>query len=257
MIEFFKYEGAGNDFIMVDNRASIIANKFDLALKLCDRHFGIGSDGLIFIEQSQEVDFRMDFYNPDGSQSFCGNGSRCSVAFAKYLNIFSGSSVKFEAIDGIHSAIINDKTIKVSMQNVNEIQEIDGNIYMHTGSPHYMVEVPDISKCNIVEVGSSIRYDQKFAPGGTNVNAVQRLSDRKIAIRTYERGVEGETLACGTGATACALAFAKKENLTDGIVDVKAVGGNLTVYFLKSDSGYNNVFLEGPAKKVFNGIIDD
>ncbi len=258
MIEFYKYQGAGNDFIMIDNLDNAFQDdKITLAQKYCNRHFGIGSDGLIFLEQSLITDFKMDFYNPDGSQSFCGNGSRCAVAFARFLNIFSEDQVKFEAIDGIHHAQLLNNSVKVSMQPVSEITMLDDDIFMNTGSPHYIKEVDDLKKSNLIEIGRDIRYAKEYQPGGTNVNLIQNLGIDKIAIRTYERGVENETYACGTGATAAALAYAIKNEIKTGKVDVSAIGGDLKVYFMSSNQGFDQIYLEGPANFVFKGLIDN
>jgi len=258
MIEFYKYHGAGNDFIMIDNvNHSFKGDKLKLAQRLCDRHIGIGSDGIIFIENSFEVDFKMDFYNPDGSQSFCGNGSRCAVAFANLLNTFKKTWVEFEAIDGFHNAKLSANQIRVSMQSVSDIRTINNDIFMYTGSPHYMIQVDDINTINLLEIGKSIRYAKIFEPDGTNVNLIQNLDMNKIAIRTYERGVENETYACGTGATAAALAYAQQNNINTGIIDVKAVGGDLKVYFTQTEFGYDQIYLEGPTEFVFKGIISE
>ena len=258
MIEFYKYEGAGNDFIMIDDiHCQFKGDKKKLAQKLCKRHFGVGSDGLIFIEPSEKVDFIMNFFNPDGSQSFCGNGSRCAVAFAKELGLFSGSKTTFQAIDGLHTAEIVDSNVKISMQDVEFIEAIQKDVYMDTGSPHYVTEVDDVDQSDLLAIGRLIRYDAKFEPGGTNVNLIQKISDNSIASRTYERGVEDETLACGTGATAAALTFARKQGIDTGVIFLKARGGDLKVHFEKTNTGYQNIFLEGPAKKVFKGVIDD
>lgn len=258
MIEFYKYHGAGNDFVIIDHtKTKITVNKKALAKKLCDRHFGVGSDGLIFIELADDCDFVMDFYNPDGSQSFCGNGSRCAVAFAKKLNVFSSNKAKFRAIDGFHTSEINEQHIKVSMHDVNEVEIMAPNIFMDTGSPHFVTYVNDLNQIDVIEKGKEIRYSEQFMPDGTNVNFIEIINSKQIAIRTYERGVENETLACGTGATACALAFALKQGLETGEVLVKAVGGDLKVFFKQTKAGYSNVFLEGPAEMVYKGEISE
>lgn len=258
MIDFYKYQGAGNDFVMIDayNR-QFEGDKKALATKLCDRHFGIGSDGLIFIERTEEADFLMDFYNPDGSQSFCGNGSRCAVAFARERGVFTGDKVNFKAIDGVHQASINDDLVKVSMNDVNTVTKYDDDLFINTGSPHYLLEVDDIDAVDLLTEGSAIRYSQQFAPGGTNVNFIQKISEKHIAIRTYERGVEAETLACGTGATAAALGFAFKHNSQAKMIEVRAKGGDLKVYFNRLNNVFTHVFLEGPATEVFKGFIGE
>jgi len=257
MINFYKYQGAGNDFIMIDNRTKMISqqNKIALAIHNCERRFGVGSDGMIFIEPHNDLDFVMDFYNPDGSQSFCGNGSRCAVAFAKKIGVFYGESCRFLAIDGEHHAEITNDGYKVSMQNVSEISRIDNDYFIDTGSPHYIKYVDNITDWNLIEFGQKIRYSRKYEPGGTNVNLVEIVSKNEIKVRTYERGVEAETFACGTGATACALSYANKLDELEGIIDISVKGGDLKVYFSKSKAVYTNIWLEGPAELVFEGIL--
>ncbi|MFD1553484.1 diaminopimelate epimerase [Putridiphycobacter roseus] len=254
MIKFYKYQGAGNDFVLVDNRKNAFkGDKIAWCKQVCDRKYGIGSDGLIFIENHATYDFKMDFYNPDGSQSFCGNGSRCAVSFAKHIGVFNGNKVSFEAIDGEHEAIVADGIIKVHMQNVG-FPTLNGEGYfMDTGSPHFMQFVADIHQVDIHSFGRGIRFDPRFEPNGTNVNIIEEKSKNQIAIRTYERGVEAETLACGTGATACALAFAYENELNKGDIQVKAIGGDLSVSFEVVNQAYENVWLSGPAKFVFEG----
>lgn len=254
MISFYKYQGAGNDFIMIDNRNDLISkDKEKMAIKLCERRFGLGSDGLIFIEADKDVDFNMNFFNPDGSQSFCGNGSRCAVKFAKYLNAFEGDKTDFKAIDGIHSAELIDGNVKVSIQNVLSYDKYEDDYYMHTGSPHYMKFYNNVDEEDLILISREIRYSEKFKPGGTNVNFIQKVNNYTIKIRTYERGVENETYACGTGATACALTQAIVEEIPRGNIKVKAKGGDLSVDFVQDSSGFSDVWLEGPAEFVYKG----
>ncbi len=255
MIRFYKYQGAGNDFVMIDNRTNIHLNKTEIVKQLCERRFGIGSDGLIFIENHAELDFVMDFYNPDGSQSFCGNGSRCAVAFAKDIGVITSNETKFLAIDGVHKAEINRDHYKVSMKSVDGISSKGEDFFIDTGSPHYISYLKEGDERDIVEYGRKIRYSEAYSPEGTNVNLVKVLNDEKIDIRTYERGVEAETFACGTGATACALSYAAIQGYDSGTIGVKVKGGDLKVYFKKSGEGYNDIWLEGPAKMVFQGEI--
>jgi diaminopimelate epimerase len=256
MIEFYKYQGAGNDFIMINNfNQQFTGDKVALAKEYCSRHFGIGSDGLIFLEKDEASDFIMDFYNPDGSQSFCGNGARCTVAFAKFCQIINGQQTRFKAVDGIHSATISGELVKVSMQNVSKIEQVGEALFIQTGSPHFVKRVKNVEAVDIINYGKEIRYDKRFAPGGTNVNIIHQIDTDKIAIRTYERGVENETLACGTGATAAALSFAHSQTINGGMVTVEAQGGTLCVYFTKAKDQFVDVFLEGPAKQVFKGEI--
>ena len=257
MIKFYKYQGAGNDFVMIDNRMNTYSDdKVSIVKKLCERRFGIGSDGLIFIENHDELDFVMDFYNPDGSQSFCGNGSRCAVAFACFIGAVQTNRTRFMAIDGVHEAEINSGRYKVSMHDVDQIEKNANDFFIDTGSPHYISYCDANDERDIVEYGRTIRYSEKYAPNGTNVNLVEVIDEHKINIRTYERGVEAETFACGTGATACALSYAHLTNRVKGEIEVGVKGGSLKVYFSKSANGFNDIWLEGPAKEVFEGVFD-
>jgi diaminopimelate epimerase len=256
-IEFTKYHGTGNDFIMIDNRDL----RFDLNSQqiqhLCDRHFGIGSDGLILIEPPRHhgQDFYMNFYNPDGSSSFCGNGSRCAVKFASELGMIA-ESCSFAAIDGPHEATLSKNEIAVKMKDVYEIvHRGDGAYFLNTGSPHYVQIVRSVEQIDIHSEAKPIRYHEDFAPSGTNVNFIEKLSNNMIRMRTFERGVEDETLSCGTGVTAAAIVFAIHEQL-DGEIQVHTRGGELAVSFDKNiKNHFSNIFLKGPAKKVFSGTI--
>ena len=259
MISFYKYQGAGNDFIIIDNREKIISiNKVNFAKKWCSRRFGIGSDGLIFIENQEGVDFLMEFYNPDGSRSFCGNGSRCAVAFAKELGIITNTAI-FMAIDGKHKAEFVGDTVKIAMNQYGGIEQIGEDHFMDTGSPHYISYCGANDSRNIITYGKSIRYSDRFKEVGTNVNLINDLGNNHIEIRTYERGVENETLACGTGATACGLSYAAQNDLTKGIIDVDVKGGFLKIHFeqIENTDKFKNVWLEGPATFVFKGYVND
>jgi len=254
-MEFYKYQGTGNDFVMIDNRSG---EWNDLSIKniqkLCDRRFGIGADGLIKINTKEGVDFEVDYYNSDGSKSFCGNGARCSVAFAHFLSIFKDNKTVFNAIDGLHQAEINDDIVKLKMGDVKDIN-IDGNdSVLDTGSPHYVKYVQDIANFNVFAEGNSIRNSENYKEKGINVNFVENISDDEIFVRTYERGVEDETFSCGTGVTASALTFLQKSNLTS--VKVKTLGGDLKVYAEKSGDSFREIWLEGPAKQVFKGKVE-
>ncbi|MFT5823581.1 MAG: diaminopimelate epimerase [Crocinitomix sp.] len=259
MINFYKYQGAGNDFILIDNRQGVfVGDKLAFALKWCNRRFGIGSDGLIFIENCDTAQFEMDFYNPDGSQSFCGNGSRCAVAFAKFLGIIE-SEITFKAIDGLHHAELVGDQVKIEMNQFGGIEKIGEDDFIDTGSPHYISYGPSDDKLDIVAYGKSIRYSERFKEEGTNVNLIHEIADHHIAIETYERGVEDETLACGTGATACGLSYAAhQKNSASGIVKVDVKGGELKIHYNKTNQTdvFTNIWLEGPAEFVFKGVID-
>ncbi|MCB9222828.1 MAG: diaminopimelate epimerase [Crocinitomicaceae bacterium] len=257
MIEFFKYHGTGNDFIMIDNRQlQFKGDKVAFARKWCERRFGIGSDGVIFLENSADSDFLMDFYNPDGSQSFCGNGSRCALAFASFLGII-GDHASFNAIDGKHIGEIKNELVYIKMGNVEGIEHIGDDHFIHTGSPHYISYCSDSDERDIISFGKQIRYSEKYQQNGTNVNLIKEVENDRIDLRTYERGVENETFACGTGATAAALSFAFKHNLNEGIVKVDVKGGKLQVAFKRKNDNFSDVWLIGPAVQVFKGSISD
>ena len=259
-VSFYKYPGAGNDFILLDNRLG----EFDFLtneqiIRLCDRHFGIGSDGLIKLSAHGSLHFYMDFYNPDATKSFCGNGARCAVAlFCRLTDITS--LVTFEAIDGLHEAIIDDNDqIRLKMNDVDSIEMNDSDSFeLNTGSPHLVIVEQSISSLDVVSKGATIRFSDKFKHNGININFIEEIDSKSIAIRTYERGVENETLACGTGITAAALSIAVKNNLR-GIqsVFVRARGGDLSVEFDQFELGeFRQIYLIGPAQFVFHGICD-
>lgn len=255
MITFYKYEGTGNDFIIIDNRTQVFNREdIDLVKQVCKRRTGVGADGLILLENHPDLDFNMIYFNADGSQSFCGNGSRCAVAFAKKLEIIKDKTI-FNSTDGVHEATMNNNIVSLKMHDVVNVESGNGYFFINTGSPHYIQVVDDVSKVNVVEEGRKIRYNDRFKKEGTNVNFVELAQDH-IKIRTYERGVEDETLSCGTGVTAAALA---SSILTQGQteVQVKALGGNLTVKFSsdKTNKKFENIWLTGEVKEVFKGEI--
>lgn len=252
-MKFYKYQGAGNDFVILDNRQATFPKNTNLIHKICDRRFGIGADGLMLLENINGYDFRMVYYNADGNEStMCGNGGRCIVAFANYLNIFD-NTVKFMAIDGEHEAEIKGQTVNLKMSDVKNIFNINNDFELNTGSPHYIKYVDRVENFNVFEEGRAIRNSEKYIKEGINVNFVSQLSEDEIFVRTYERGVEDETYSCGTGVTAAALTFMQKNNLN--FVKIKTLGGNLTVSAEKAEEGYHNIWLEGPAVQVFEGEI--
>ncbi|WP_185113199.1 MULTISPECIES: diaminopimelate epimerase [unclassified Chryseobacterium] len=254
-MNFYKYQGTGNDFIMLDNRAGEWNTLEISAIKmLCDRRFGIGADGLIKINSAEGVDFEVDYYNSDGSKSFCGNGARCSVAFAHFLGIFKESETTFTAIDGLHQAEISGDIVKLKMSDVKDILKDGEDSVLNTGSPHYIKYVTEIADVNVFEEGKNIRYSPDYKDEGINVNFVEVLSDEKIFVRTYERGVEDETYSCGTGVTAAALTYLEKNSAME--IAVKTLGGDLKVYADKNKGSFENIWLEGPARQVFNGEIE-
>jgi diaminopimelate epimerase len=252
---FFKYEGTGNDFIIIDDRLNRFPVNQQVISKLCNRKTGIGSDGLILIKNSDNAAFQMDFYNPDGSQSFCGNGSRCAVAFAFRMGI-TGRKTNFMAIDGMHSGeLLKNNLARVSMGDVVNIEELNMDLILDTGSPHYVRFVPDLKNENIVTFGKAIRYSDRFKQNGINVNLVEKLEGNSLSCQTYERGVEDETLSCGTGVAAVALSANYKYNLRPPI-SVLTKGGTLEINFERTDKGFTDITLEGPATPVFKGEID-
>jgi len=253
-LEFHKYHGTGNDFIIIDNRSEFFdkQNKIRIA-ELCDRRFGIGADGLILLENHNSLDFKMVYYNSDGNESsMCGNGGRCIVHLARELEIIQDKAT-FEAIDGVHKAFIDDQLIELQMQNVINIEQVNNAIILNTGSPHYVQLSKDISSLNIDVEGAKVRFGESFKIEGINVNFVERINDDSFAIRTYERGVEGETLSCGTGVTAVALAMHYCGETKKNVVNIKTEGGPLQVSFSKVEDEYNDVWLTGPAMLVFKG----
>ena len=257
MIRFEKYQGTGNDFIMIDNRSSQIAEDVLSRVRFwCDRRFGIGADGVILIENHSSADFEMVYYNSDGSQSFCGNGSRCAVLFARSLGIVQDNA-QFMAIDGMHEAKIDSEgRVHLKMADVHEIEESEDYFFIHTGSPHYIKYVNEVDKMDVVKEAKLIRYSAKYASDGTNVNFVGVGEDRLI-VRTYERGVEDETLSCGTGVTAVALSAAGDE-FGNYEALIQTLGGTLEVSYDKvGENSFTNIFLIGPGVKVFEGIINE
>lgn len=255
-VKFYKYQGTGNDFILIDNRAGGLDHTTTEQIRrLCDRRFGIGADGLIFLQNRTGYDFEMVYFNSDGNESsMCGNGGRCLIQFAHDLGLIA-THCRFMAIDGEHEGEIRpDKTVVLKMKDVSTIETYQNDFVLNTGSPHYVRFVKDAAQVSIVEEARKVRYSERFGKEGINVNFVQKKSEQEIFVRTYERGVEDETLSCGTGVVASALAFSGGGNLN--AVKIKTPGGNLEVKFKPSGSGFKDVYLIGPAMKVFEGTIE-
>jgi diaminopimelate epimerase len=254
-VHFYKYQATGNDFVVMDNRDGKLSLTKEQIEKICDRRFGVGADGLMLIEKHASLNFNVEYFNSDGSQSLCGNGSRAAVHFASKLGLVNGKST-FNAYDGAHSAeLLSTGIIRLKMNDVKEVKTIGNDYFLNTGSPHYIRFVEDIHQYPVVEEGRKIRYSEAFKPGGTNVNFVELLSDNTIYVRTYERGVEDETLSCGTGVTAAAIATSLKGYTTP--VNIKVKGGDLSVEFKSGQSGtFTEIFLVGPAKMVFEGDLE-
>jgi diaminopimelate epimerase len=279
VIRFHKYQATGNDFVLIDNRDNVISLSVSQIQKICDRKFGVGADGIMLIEKHPTLDFNLLYYNSDGSQSLCGNGSRAAVKFASTLNMVNGKAT-FNAYDGAHDAnLLSSDIVKLKMNEVKDVQRIGEDFFIHTGSPHFISFVKDIQNYPVFEEGKKIRYSDAYKPGGTNVNFVELLPDNTIFVRTYERGVENETLSCGTGVTAAALAAFFKGYSSP--VKIKALGGDLSVEFKSGNAGsssetsgrtapsigqpglptgqagtFHEIFLIGPAKKVFEGTLE-
>lgn len=253
---FYKYQGTGNDFVIIDNRQDIFDKKnTKLVASLCDRRFGIGADGLILLENDRDTDFKMVYYNSDGNQStMCGNGGRCLVAFAKEIGVIEDKAT-FMAIDGIHHAEIEDGIVKLQMQDVPIVEDHRSHIFLDTGSPHHVELRKAVNSIDIQTEGSRIRYGEPYNDEGANVNFVEKIDDETFLVRTYERGVEGETFSCGTGVTAVGMAMNYIGETEKNLVTLKTKGGDLKVAFNKKDDGFGNVWLIGPATMVYKGAI--
>ena len=257
MMIFYKYQGTGNDFVMIDNREGEFPNDNEkLIAHLCDRRFGIGADGLILLENDPQYDFRMVYYNSDGRQStMCGNGGRCVVAFAKQLKVIERETL-FIAIDGEHRATIEgDNYVHLQMKNVTSVEEHPNYVFLNTGSPHHIKWVDDVETVDVKTQGATIRYGTLYADkGGSNVNFVSK-EENGFKVRTYERGVEDETYSCGTGVTAVAIALHHTQQTDVQNITLHTRGGDLQVSFHRVGEGYENIYLSGSAQFVFEGII--
>ena len=261
-IFFTKYQGTGNDFVMLDNRSHAYSGLSAEQVRfLCDRRFGIGADGLILLEKETGYDFTMVYYNSDGrTSSMCGNGGRCITAFAHDLNLVNGQS-HFHAVDGDHDAVITDKknmTVKLRMSDVPQLEKTGEDYFLNTGSPHFVRFVKAVKEADLLTEARKIRYAERFLPGGTNVNFVQVDAGNRLTVRSYERGVEDETLSCGTGVTASVLAAAAAGKLDKGtgMCEVTSMGGPLKVFYTAAGEGFTGIWLEGNARFVYSGEIE-
>ncbi len=259
-LDFYKYHGAGNDFIMIDNRQLLFSkNDTNLVQKLCHRRFGIGADGLILLENSEleDEDFVMVYYNSDGNPStMCGNGGRCIVAFANFLGVI-GEKTNFSAVDGKHAAWVKGETVSLQMQDVIADDLNEDHLFLDTGSPHHIEFSKEVGDVNVKKLGSKIRYSDVYTNiGGANVNFVQQSDENSFLVRTYERGVEDETYSCGTGVTAVALTAHAIGKTTSNKVNLATPGGNLEVSFDNDQTKYTNIWLTGPAVQVFKGSVE-
>lgn len=259
-LSFYKYQGTGNDFVMIDNRDEDISkNDTILVKRLCDRKFGIGADGLILLEKpaSPGEDFTMIYFNADGNQSsMCGNGGRCIAAFAEFLGVVRGEA-RFTAIDGFHQAVITDKElVGLEMKEVTEVEQKDSFVFLDTGSPHHVIFTEGIDSLDVKKEGAEIRNSETYInKGGTNVNFVEAVNETTFKVRTFERGVEDETLSCGTGVTAVALAAYATGRTGSREVNLETRGGSLKVSFQGEGRSFRNIWLTGRAEQVFKGTI--
>jgi len=259
-LPFFKYHGTGNDFILIDNRIQNLNPSEKQVVMLCDRHFGIGADGMMLLTTYPGYDFGMRYFNSDGHEStMCGNGGRCMTLFAKTLGLVADKA-RFMAIDGEHLAEIlhpdhTSALIRLRMKDADSGTEYQDGHFIDTGSPHFVVFTQDVRSADVFRFGRALRHDLRFAPGGANVDFVEPAGDH-LVVRTYERGVEDETLSCGTGVTASALAMAIRDPGNPGFYLIKTCGGDLKVSFRRDGQWFREVWLEGEARFVFSGNID-
>lgn len=257
-LQFSKYEGAGNDFIIIDDRKLQFPVSIDLISRLCDRHFGIGADGILLVQHSEGYDFGMNYFNSDGSPAtFCGNGGRCIVAFAHMMGI-TGNTSRFMAADGIHHAQITENNgavmiVELEMQDPVVYSNDTHSCYLNTGTYHLVKFVDNPDNIDIIEDGRELRFDARYEPHGTNVNFAKMLK-KELYVRTYEKGVENETLSCGTGVTAAAIAASLKYGGDSFYVNT--AGGRLFVSFTRTNDVFKHVKLTGPARLVFHGEFE-
>jgi len=266
MIEFFKMSGSGNDFILMDDRGDTLPVK-DIKIfvkKVCERKVSVGADGLIIIKKSDKADFRWLFFNADGSEAeMCGNGGRCAARYA-FIRGIAGAKLSFETVAGIIDAEVKGEIIKLRLTDPKDLKidyaiPVDGKSVglnsVNTGVPHAVVIAGDIEKADVFNLGKKIRYHEAYRPAGTNANFIQIVDRKTIRVRTYERGVEDETLACGTGAVASALVSSAKGMVESPVNVLVKSGETLKIYFERNQGGFEKVYLEGPAKVVYQGTL--
>ena len=250
---FYKYQGTGNDFVVLDNRQNDLQLTQEQVAFLCDRRQGVGADGLMLLQLKEGFDFEMVYYNADGREgSMCGNGGRCLVAFAQSLGVVENEAY-FIASDGPHRASLKDGLVYLQMKDITAVEDLGEAFFLDTGSPHYVQRVAGLQDLDVFAEGRAVRYSDRYKAEGTNVNFVEHLPENKLFVRTYERGVEDETFSCGTGVTACALAASRAGYQSP--VSIQVLGGELQVSFEQEGSGFKNVFLIGPAVQVFKGEL--
>ena len=255
-LNFNKYQANGNDFIIFNNFSKNLPKEQAFIKKLCSRKFNVGADGVIFVENCKSYDFEMLYFNSDGKPgSLCGNGARCCAKFAFDQGLIKNIT-NFKANDGVHHCIIEDDIVHLSMNDIEKIECHENDIILDSGSPHYIKIVDNVEKMNVLKIGQEIRNSEYFKKDGINVNFVEIVSKKEFKIRTYERGVENETLSCGTGATAVAIAMHFLNKTTSEKIEIISIGGKLSVKFKKYKNSYNQIFLVGEAKKVYSGEIN-
>lgn len=254
-VPFYKYHGAGNDFVIIDRSEVPFELSANQIKQICERRYGIGADGLMFYDSHNQLDFKMTYFNSDGSESsFCGNGARCIVQFGIDHKGLS-ETISFDFKGTPLGAKRKNDLIEINMSNVSRVERLDNdNLFLDTGSPHQIVWVSEVDKIDVESEGRALRHS--FSPAGCNVNFVELLGEDKLAIRTYERGVEAETHACGTGITAAAIAAYFDQKIATTEIELNALGGTLRVRFEPSNSGFVNIYLTGPAIQVFTGEIE-
>ena len=256
-VEFFKYQGAGNDFVIIDNRNGFFPKEnVELIKKICDRRFGIGADGLMLLEEAEGFDFRMVYFNADGLPgSMCGNGGRCLVSFAHSLDLFDRET-SFQANRERYTAQMRNKTVSLHMLDVEELKASDGHVFLDTGSPHHVQFEENLKNFDVFTRGKKIRYGAPYNEEGTNVNFVEQIDDATFKVRTYERGVEDETLSCGTGVTAVALASHYLGKTRSEKVKIQTEGGDLEVEFIAENGKFSKIILTGPTTFVYKGLVE-
>lgn len=261
LIDFYKYQGAGNDFVMIQDLDDKFPESVENIKKICHRRFGVGADGLILVKKGDKKPFKMVYFNSDGNESsMCGNGGRCFVKFIYDLKLVDSQQIEFEAIDGFHEGKVLSKEpnslVQLGMTNVSEVQKSENHVFLDTGSPHHVEFLTEVESIDVKEKGSSIRYSELYKPKGTNVNFVRQIDQNNLEVRTYERGVEDETYSCGTGVTAAALATHFLSLSKSNSIKTITKGGELLVEFTKTDLGYENIKLTGKAELVFKGTFE-
>jgi len=257
-IKFYKYHGTANDFIMIEDRDKSIQQQLsqEIIAKWCSRRFGVGADGLILLQGHDTKDFYMQYYNSDGrSSSMCGNGGRCISQFAYDMGWVNGSNIEFMAVDGLHKAVVDRQKVYLSMSSVTDVTRDDEAFVMDTGSPHY-VRFDTLDEINISTDGAEIRYNETYKSEGINVN-IAEIIDNQVSMQTYERGVEAETYSCGTGTVAVAISSLLHTHQPDGQyeVNINTKGGQLSVRCMKQNDAFEDIYLIGPAVRVFEGVL--